>query len=80
VRHRLFASAAAALAGAVLAAAGAASGSTAALPHRIVSLSPTATESLFAVGAGPQVTAVDDQSDYPKEAPRTKLSGYTPNV
>ncbi|HWQ23250.1 MAG TPA: ABC transporter substrate-binding protein [Gaiellaceae bacterium] len=49
-------------------------------PRRIVSLSPTATESLFAIGAGPQVVAVDDQSDYPKEAPRTTLSGFTPNV
>lgn len=49
-------------------------------PRRIVSLSPTATESLFAIGAGPQVIAVDDQSDYPKEAPRTTLSGFTPNV
>jgi len=49
-------------------------------PHRIVSLSPTATESLFAIGAGSQVIAVDDQSDYPKQAPRTKLSGFTPNV
>ena len=80
MRHRLFATVAAALAGAVFAVAGAASGSTAAPPHRIVSLSPTATESLFAVGAGPQVIAVDDQSDYPREAPRTKLSGFTPNV
>jgi cobalamin transport system substrate-binding protein len=52
----------------------------AATPHRIVSLSPTATESLFAIGAGKQVIAVDDQSDYPKRAPRTSLSGYTPNV
>ena len=52
----------------------------AATPHRIVSLSPTATESLFAIGAGSQVVAVDDQSDYPKRAPRTSLSGYTPNV
>ena len=51
-----------------------------ATPHRIVSLSPTATESLFAIGAGSQVVAVDDQSDYPKRAPRTSLSGYTPNV
>ena len=51
-----------------------------ATPQRIVSLSPTATESLFAIGAGAQVVAVDDQSDYPKAAPRTKLSGYTPNV
>jgi iron complex transport system substrate-binding protein len=49
-------------------------------PTRIVSLSPTATESLFAIGAGPQVVAVDDQSDYPKSAPKTSLSGFTPNV
>jgi hypothetical protein len=49
-------------------------------PARIVSLSPTATESLFAIGAGPQVVAVDDQSDYPKIAPTTALSGFTPNV
>ncbi len=49
-------------------------------PQRIVSLSPTATESLFAVGAGKQVIAVDDQSDFPKQAPRTSLSGFTPNV
>ena len=40
-------------------------------PKRIVSLAPTATESLFAVGAGPQVIAVDNQSDYPKSAPKT---------
>jgi iron complex transport system substrate-binding protein len=49
-------------------------------PRRIVSLSPTATEDLFAIGAGRQVVAVDDQSDYPANAPRTKLSGYTPNA
>lgn len=49
-------------------------------PGRIVSLSPTATESLFAIGAGRQVVAVDDQSDYPKNAPKTTLSGFTPNV
>jgi len=49
-------------------------------PRRIVSLSPTATESLFAIGAGKQVVAVDDQSDYPKRAPHTSLSGFTPNV
>jgi len=55
-------------------------GALAAVPHRIVSLSPTATESLFAIGAGKQVIAVDNQSDYPKRAPRTSLSGYTPNV
>lgn len=49
-------------------------------PRRIVSLSPTATESLLAIGAGSQVVAVDDQSDYPKNAPKTSLSGFTPNV
>jgi iron complex transport system substrate-binding protein len=49
-------------------------------PARIVSLSPTATETLFAIGAGDQVVAVDDQSNYPAEAPVTKLSGYTPNL
>jgi iron complex transport system substrate-binding protein len=53
---------------------------SASAPRRIVSLSPTATESLFAIGAGKQVVAVDDQSDYPKRAPKTSLSGYTPNV
>jgi iron complex transport system substrate-binding protein len=49
-------------------------------PTRIVSLSPTGTEDLFAVGAGSQVIAVDNDSDYPKSAPRTTLSGFTPNV
>jgi iron complex transport system substrate-binding protein len=49
-------------------------------PHRIVSLSPTATEDLFAIGAGKQVVAVDQDSNYPRRAPRTSLSGYTPNV
>lgn len=52
----------------------------AAFPSRIVSLSPTATEDLFAIGAGSQVIAVDNDSDYPKNAPHTTLSGYTPNV
>jgi cobalamin transport system substrate-binding protein len=65
---------------ALLVALTATSGSPAAAPKRIVSLSATATESLFAVGAGMQVVAVDDQSDYPKQAPRTSLSGFTPNV
>jgi iron complex transport system substrate-binding protein len=51
-----------------------------AMPGRIVSLSPTATENLYAVGAGPQVVAVDDDSDYPANAPVTKLSGLTPNL
>jgi iron complex transport system substrate-binding protein len=50
------------------------------IPHRIVSMSPAATEDLYAVGAGKQVVAVDRYSIFPKGAPRTKLSGYTPNV
>jgi iron complex transport system substrate-binding protein len=54
--------------------------SDAAVPRRIVSLSPTATEMLFAIGAGDQVVAVDDQSNYPKRAPKTDLSAYEPNV
>ncbi len=50
-------------------------------PERIVSLSPTTTEMLFAVGAGDKVVAVDDNSNYPEEAPLMEgLSGYTPNV
>ncbi|MCC7078615.1 MAG: ABC transporter substrate-binding protein [Acidimicrobiia bacterium] len=49
-------------------------------PERIVSLSPTATEMLFAIDAGPQVVAVDDESDYPADAPVTDLSGFEPNV
>jgi iron complex transport system substrate-binding protein len=49
-------------------------------PDRIISLSPTATEDLYAVGAGSQVVAVDSDSDYPSQAPVTKLSGLTPNL
>ena len=49
-------------------------------PERIVSLSPTATEMLFAIEAGAQVVAVDDQSNFPPEAPMTELSGFEPNV
>jgi iron complex transport system substrate-binding protein len=49
-------------------------------PTTILSLSPTATEMLYAIGAGSQVKAVDSLSDYPPQAPRTKLSAYQPNV
>ena len=51
-----------------------------AAPTRIVSLSPTATQILFAIGAGKQVVAADDDSTLPANAPRTSLSGYAPNV
>ncbi|KAB1140129.1 ABC transporter substrate-binding protein [Micromonospora sp. AMSO12t] len=49
-------------------------------PEKIVSLSPSATEMLFAIGAGKQVTAVDDQSNFPADAPKSDLSGFTPNA
>jgi iron complex transport system substrate-binding protein len=49
-------------------------------PDAIVSLSPTTTEMLYAIGAGSQVKAVDSYSDYPTNAPKTTLSGYQPNV
>jgi iron complex transport system substrate-binding protein len=70
----------AAVAGLVPAAAHASAARAADAPQKIVSLSPTATEMLFAIGAGKQVIAVDDQSSFPERAPRTDLSGYTPNV
>jgi iron complex transport system substrate-binding protein len=65
---------------AVAVCAGAARAGTTHVPTRIVSLSPSATDDLFAVGAGKQVVAVDSLSTYPKQAPVTKLSAYTPNV
>ena len=51
-------------------------------PQRIVSLSPTHTEILFAIGAGDQVVAVDSMSNFPaeSEAVLTDLSAYEPNV
>ncbi|MEU4553940.1 ABC transporter substrate-binding protein [Micromonospora violae] len=49
-------------------------------PEKIVVLSPSATEMIFAIGAGPQVTAVDDQSNYPADAPKTDLSAFQPNA
>ena len=43
-------------------------------------MSATATEMLFAIGAGPQVEAVDSTSNYPEDAPVTDLSAFTPNA
>ena len=53
-----------------------------AVTHRIVSLSPTATEMLYAIGAGDQVVAVDSLSTYPAEVADkvTKMSAYEPSV
>ena len=52
------------------------------VPDAIISLSPTATEMLYAIGAGDQVLAVDDFSNYPPEATEKMqgLSGFEPNV
>jgi iron complex transport system substrate-binding protein len=50
-------------------------------PQRIASLSPAATEVLFAIGAGDQVAAVDKFSDYPPEAKtRQQLDAFEPSV
>ena len=49
-------------------------------PNRIISLSPTATEMLFAIGAGGNVVAVDSHSNFPKDAPLTNLSALEPNL
>ena len=49
-------------------------------PDRIVSLSPSATETLFAIGAGDQVVAVDKNSNFPDAAPDGDLDAYEPNV
>ena len=47
---------------------------------RIVSISPTGTEMLFAIGAGDRVVAVDQFSYYPDDAPVTDLDGWNPNI
>lgn len=49
---------------------------------KIVSLSPTATEMLYAIGAGDQLVAVDSLSTYPAEVSSkvTKISAYEPSV
>lgn len=49
-------------------------------PTAIVSLSPSSTETLFAIGAGDQVVAVDKNSNYPAAAPKGDLDSYKPNV
>ncbi len=70
----------------VLAACGSSSATTdttvPALAHRIVSLSPTATEMLYAIGAGDQVVAVDSYSTFPAETASkvTKMSAYEPSA
>jgi iron complex transport system substrate-binding protein len=51
-------------------------------PTRIISLSPTATEMLWAIDAGDQVVAIDNMSNYPQEAQAkaSGLSGFEPSI
>ena len=53
-----------------------ASASPPAPAERILSLSASATQMLYAIGAGKQVVGVDKYSTWPPSAPRTKLTGY----
>ncbi|RXZ77876.1 ABC transporter substrate-binding protein [Paenibacillaceae bacterium] len=50
-------------------------------PERIISLVPSETENLFAVGAGEQVVGVDEWSNYPEEATaKPKVGDMNTNV
>ena len=49
-------------------------------PTKIISLSPSATEIFYAVGAGSQILAVDNLSNYPAGAPVSEISAFEPNV
>jgi iron complex transport system substrate-binding protein len=52
-----------------------------AVPACVISLSPTATETLFAIGAGPQVQAVDSDSNYPTHGlPAKRINALNPSV
>jgi iron complex transport system substrate-binding protein len=53
----------------------------AAAPQRIISMSATATEMLFAIGAGDRVIAVDNFSNFPEATESLeKLDAYQPNI
>lgn len=55
--------------------------SAATKPSCVVSLSPTATETLFAIGAGKQVQAVDTDSNYPTTGlPKKRINALDPSV
>jgi iron complex transport system substrate-binding protein len=55
--------------------------SSVASPQCVVSLSPTATETLFAIGAGSQVQAVDTDSDFPTTGlPTKRINALNPSV
>lgn len=61
-------------------AATATTGTSGDVPQRIVSLSPSSTEILYAIGAGDQVVATDVYSTHPQGTPVTEMSGFDPNV
>jgi iron complex transport system substrate-binding protein len=65
-----------------LAALGLACTAQAAPPTRIVSLAPSTTETLFAIGAGPQVVGVSQYCDYPPQVLKMPKVGsfLTPNL
>lgn len=50
-------------------------------PNRVISLAPSVTEMLFAIGAGAQVVGVTQFCDYPPEAAQKAKVGYAnPNI
>lgn len=49
-------------------------------PIAIASLSPSATEMLYAIGASDQVTVVDKNSNYPADLPKNKVDSFNLNV
>jgi len=50
-------------------------------PSCVVSMSPTATETLYAIGAASQVKAVDRDSNYPVgKLPKTRIDALNPSV
>ena len=50
-------------------------------PTCIISLSPSATETLFALGEGPEVKAVDATANYPVgRLPKKRIDGFNPSV
>src|SRR5688572_5362167 len=57
-------------------------GGEAARPARIVSLNPTTTELLFALGAGPRLVGRSDACDYPPRAASVPSlgGGFPPSV
>ena len=49
-------------------------------PTKIISLSPSATEIVYAIGAGSQILAVDNLSNYPANTPVSEISAFEPSV